>query len=129
MPTREFRVDDYGAPAYPELVLTTPASGRSPSDPGLVDAMVAATGTATTPPGADPEGALDELLAAVPELYPSASSGRSSTPCSTARALGRGVELDRADARRLGAVGRRARDRRRARPGSTEAFELELEPR
>ena len=25
MPTREFRVDDYGAPEYPELILATSA--------------------------------------------------------------------------------------------------------
>jgi len=39
---REFRVDDYGAPRYPELVLCT-TSGLIRDNPGLVRSMVAGT--------------------------------------------------------------------------------------
>src|ERR671917_945638 len=43
VPTREFRVDDYGAPRYPELVLATTAETTT-SEPDLVEAVVAALG-------------------------------------------------------------------------------------
>jgi NitT/TauT family transport system substrate-binding protein/putative hydroxymethylpyrimidine transport system substrate-binding protein len=67
IPIRVFKVDKYGAPPYPELVLA--ASQQTISrDPALVDSMVAATtrgyGFATRHPAA----ALDDLLAEVPEL-------------------------------------------------------------
>ena len=42
IPVREFRVDDYGAPRYPELVLCT-TSGLIRDQPGLVRSMVAGT--------------------------------------------------------------------------------------
>jgi putative hydroxymethylpyrimidine transport system substrate-binding protein len=42
IPIREFRVDDYGAPRYPELVLCT-TSGLIQDNPGLVRSVVAAT--------------------------------------------------------------------------------------
>lgn len=69
VPTREFRVDDYGAPRYPELVLATSARTLA-DDPGLVDAVVAATERATEEVAADPERGTDDLLAAVPALDP-----------------------------------------------------------
>lgn len=67
IPIRVFKVNEYGAPRYPELVLA--ASRKTiADDPKLVDSMVAATrrgyGFATRHPSA----ALDDLLAAVPEL-------------------------------------------------------------
>lgn len=67
IPTREFRVDEFGAPPYPELVLVTTPE-RLESDREAIEAAVAALeeGYATTL--ADPEGALGDLLAAVPEL-------------------------------------------------------------
>ncbi|MQA73192.1 MAG: hypothetical protein GEU88_02375 [Solirubrobacterales bacterium] len=69
VPTRELRVDDYGAPAYPELVLAT--SRRTlERDPGLVAGMVAATGRGYAAAAADPGAALDDLLDAVPALDP-----------------------------------------------------------
>jgi putative hydroxymethylpyrimidine transport system substrate-binding protein len=67
IPIRVFKVDRYGAPPYPELVM---AASRETveSDPELIDAMVAATtrgyGLATN----DPREALDDLLASVPGL-------------------------------------------------------------
>ena len=42
IPTREFRVDEFGAPRYPELVLTTTGE-LVRDDPELVGGVVAAT--------------------------------------------------------------------------------------
>jgi putative hydroxymethylpyrimidine transport system substrate-binding protein len=67
VPIRVFKVDRYGAPPYPELVLT--ASQRTiESDPQLVDAMVAATARGYELAYDHPSMALDDLLAAVPSL-------------------------------------------------------------
>jgi putative hydroxymethylpyrimidine transport system substrate-binding protein len=67
VPIRVFKVDEYGAPPYPELVL---AASRETidRDPGLVDAMVAATGRGYRFAVRHPAQALDELLAAAPGL-------------------------------------------------------------
>jgi putative hydroxymethylpyrimidine transport system substrate-binding protein len=67
VPVRIFKVDEYGAPPYPELVL---AASRQTieRDPGLVDAMVAATGRGYRFAVRHPARALDDLLAAVPGL-------------------------------------------------------------
>jgi putative hydroxymethylpyrimidine transport system substrate-binding protein len=64
---RAFRVDRYGAPAYPELVLCV---SRETLDerPEVVDAVVAATRGGYEAVLADPAAALEDLLAAVPEL-------------------------------------------------------------
>jgi NitT/TauT family transport system substrate-binding protein/putative hydroxymethylpyrimidine transport system substrate-binding protein len=65
--TRELRVDDYGAPSYPELVLATSAEtlDRYPDQvDGVVGALAQGYGTVVD----DPDRALDDLLAAVPEL-------------------------------------------------------------
>ncbi len=67
VPTREFRVDDYGAPPYPELILATSAETLR-ERPGLVESMVEATGAGYADLDADPEAALADLLEAVPEL-------------------------------------------------------------
>lgn len=67
VPLRVFKVDRYGAPPYPELVLT--ASRRTlERDPELVDAAVDATTRGYAFAARDPERALDDLLAAVPSL-------------------------------------------------------------
>jgi len=60
VPTREFRVDDYGAPPYPELVLATAAETVA-ERPELVDAMVEATGSGYGSVVERPERALDAL--------------------------------------------------------------------
>jgi putative hydroxymethylpyrimidine transport system substrate-binding protein len=67
VPTREFRVDDYGAPPYPELVLTTSADTLE-GDPGLVDSVVAGLTDGYRHLIDDPEAGLGDLLDAVPEL-------------------------------------------------------------
>lgn len=67
VPIRVFKVDDYGAPPYPELVLTTSREtleGR----PDLVDAVVGATEDGYAFAAANPGRALDYLLAANPAL-------------------------------------------------------------
>lgn len=67
VPVRTFKVDRYGAPPYPELVLT--ASRRTvEDDPALVSAMVAATRRGYAFAERDPGRALDDLLAADPSL-------------------------------------------------------------
>ena len=67
VPVRVFKVDRYGAPPYPELVLTTSRETLE-RDPELVDAVVAATTRGYELAAARPAAALDELLAAVPSL-------------------------------------------------------------
>jgi NitT/TauT family transport system substrate-binding protein/putative hydroxymethylpyrimidine transport system substrate-binding protein len=69
IPTREFRVDDFGAPRYPELVLVTTA-GIAAEQPELVRGLLAAIERGQQAVLADPEVALDALLEAVPELSP-----------------------------------------------------------
>ncbi|HEY8083655.1 MAG TPA: ABC transporter substrate-binding protein [Solirubrobacterales bacterium] len=67
VPIRIFKVDRYGAPPYPELVLT--ASRQTiEDDPGLVDAMVVATMRGYSLASTNPNRALDDLLASVPSL-------------------------------------------------------------
>jgi putative hydroxymethylpyrimidine transport system substrate-binding protein len=66
VPTREFRVDDYGAPRYPELVLVTTGD----QDQALGDDVAAATATGYDAVLADPAAALDDLLAGNEGLDP-----------------------------------------------------------
>jgi ABC-type nitrate/sulfonate/bicarbonate transport system substrate-binding protein len=67
VPIRIFKVDRYGAPPYPELILTT-SRETIESDLGLVDAMVDATTRGYRFASDHPARALDDLLAAVPSL-------------------------------------------------------------
>jgi NitT/TauT family transport system substrate-binding protein/putative hydroxymethylpyrimidine transport system substrate-binding protein len=69
VPTREFRVDDYGAPSYPELVLVTSAATLS-ERPDLVDGVVAALREGYGRAIDDPDAALGDLLDADPDLDP-----------------------------------------------------------
>jgi putative hydroxymethylpyrimidine transport system substrate-binding protein len=67
IPIRVFKLDRYGAPPYPELVLT--ASRRTvEGDPDLVDAIVAATTRGYRLANDEPAAALDDLLVSVPSL-------------------------------------------------------------
>ncbi|MGI8461097.1 MAG: ABC transporter substrate-binding protein [Solirubrobacterales bacterium] len=61
VPTREFRVDDYGAPRYPELVLVTSAETID-SDPALVQRFYDATRAGYGSMKADPAAALEALI-------------------------------------------------------------------
>jgi ABC-type nitrate/sulfonate/bicarbonate transport system substrate-binding protein len=67
VPVRIFKVDDFGAPPYPELVLTT-SRKTIEQKPDLVRSVVAATGAGYGAAGAHPGQALDALLAADPSL-------------------------------------------------------------
>jgi NitT/TauT family transport system substrate-binding protein/putative hydroxymethylpyrimidine transport system substrate-binding protein len=67
VPIRTFKVNEYGAPPYPELVLTT--SGKTlRRDPALVEAVRGATRRGYAYAVAHPAAALDDLLAADPAL-------------------------------------------------------------
>ncbi len=67
VPVRTFKVDRYGAPPYPELVLT--ASRRTiEGEPELVDSVVAATRRGYDFTVEEPQQALGALLAADPSL-------------------------------------------------------------
>ncbi|HSS04758.1 MAG TPA: ABC transporter substrate-binding protein [Solirubrobacterales bacterium] len=67
VPIRIFKVDRYGAPPYPELILTA-SHHTIESDPQLVDSMVAATTRGYEFVSDRPAKGLDDLLAAVPSL-------------------------------------------------------------
>jgi NitT/TauT family transport system substrate-binding protein/putative hydroxymethylpyrimidine transport system substrate-binding protein len=65
IPTREFRVDEFGAPRYPELLLVTRSgSGEDGSANGVVMALARGYELLSD----DPDGALENLLAEVPGL-------------------------------------------------------------
>jgi putative hydroxymethylpyrimidine transport system substrate-binding protein len=64
---RIFKVDRYGAPPYPELILTA-SRATIERNPTLVRAMVAATGAGYGVATAHPRQALDDLLSADPAL-------------------------------------------------------------
>jgi putative hydroxymethylpyrimidine transport system substrate-binding protein len=67
IPVRIFKVDRYGAPPYPELILTTSRQTLE-RDPGLVDSVLAATRRGYAFAEQQPAQALDDLLAADPAL-------------------------------------------------------------
>jgi NitT/TauT family transport system substrate-binding protein/putative hydroxymethylpyrimidine transport system substrate-binding protein len=67
IPLRVFKVDEYGAPKYPELVLTTTRK-EFQSDPELVQAMVQATTEGYEFTEEHSEKALEDLLDANPSL-------------------------------------------------------------
>jgi putative hydroxymethylpyrimidine transport system substrate-binding protein len=67
IPIRVFKVDRYGAPPYPELVLATSRETIRRS-PRLVRAVSAATARGYEFAVRHPERALDDLLASVPSL-------------------------------------------------------------
>jgi putative hydroxymethylpyrimidine transport system substrate-binding protein len=69
VPLRVFKIDRFGAPPYPELVLTTSRQTLE-DDPDLVDAVVAATSRGYAFATENPEAALGDLLSANPSLEP-----------------------------------------------------------
>jgi putative hydroxymethylpyrimidine transport system substrate-binding protein len=66
-PIRVFKVDEFGAPRYPELVLCTSRTTLH-EDPGLVRAVVRATTRGYRFAVQQPDEALNDLLEAVPSL-------------------------------------------------------------
>jgi len=67
VPIRIFKVNRYGAPPYPELVLVA-SRETIQRDPGLVEAVLDATTRGYEYAVDNPERALDDLLAEVPSL-------------------------------------------------------------
>ena len=69
IPIRIFKVERFGAPPYPELILTT-SGDTLEQDPKLVEAMVRATTRGYRFATTHPSQALNDLLASVPNLNP-----------------------------------------------------------
>jgi putative hydroxymethylpyrimidine transport system substrate-binding protein len=92
LPTREFRLADFSSvPAYPELVLTTtPDTLAAKGD--AIGSAVEAIEEGYDETTADPDAALADLLAAVPELVPQQARAELDA---VLPALGRSRELDR----------------------------------
>jgi putative hydroxymethylpyrimidine transport system substrate-binding protein len=67
--TREFRVDDFGAPRYPELVLVTTRE-LIETDPEVVDAVVDATVEGYEIAVQTPSAAFNSLVSLNPDLVP-----------------------------------------------------------
>ena len=67
VPVRIFRIDALGAPSYPEVVLAT-TNGLARQRPGLVREVVSATRRGYALARRRPARALDDLLAANPDL-------------------------------------------------------------
>jgi NitT/TauT family transport system substrate-binding protein/putative hydroxymethylpyrimidine transport system substrate-binding protein len=67
IPLRVFKVDEYGAPHYPELILTTTRKELE-DEPAMVQDMVAATRRGYNFAVSEPQEALGDLLAANPSL-------------------------------------------------------------
>ena len=90
VPTREFRVDDYGAKPYPELlVVTRGATAADSATKGFRSALERAYGELVR----DPDTALADLLAEVPSLNPDEQQAQFDA-LNAARAFGEGnVEL------------------------------------
>jgi len=63
IPLRVFKVDEFGAPSYPELILTTTRKELK-QDPELVQGMVEATTRGYEFTESQPQSALDDLLTA-----------------------------------------------------------------
>jgi NitT/TauT family transport system substrate-binding protein/putative hydroxymethylpyrimidine transport system substrate-binding protein len=63
VPTRQFRVDRYGAPRYPELIVTTTRE-RLEADPDLYADLVATLADGTRAALADRTAAVREIVAA-----------------------------------------------------------------
>jgi putative hydroxymethylpyrimidine transport system substrate-binding protein len=84
VPIREFRVDDFGAPRYPELVLVAKAGSN---DGRLWGRVVRALDRGYDVLGRDPQEALGDLLDQVPDLDVSAQRGQLQA-LTSARAFG-----------------------------------------
>jgi ABC-type nitrate/sulfonate/bicarbonate transport system substrate-binding protein len=67
VPIRVFKVNEYGAPPYPELVLAT-SRQMVEDDPDLVRSVLAATTRGYEFTAEHPDQSLDDLLAEVPSL-------------------------------------------------------------
>jgi putative hydroxymethylpyrimidine transport system substrate-binding protein len=73
VPIREFRVDEFGAPRYPELVIVAKAGSEGAQ---LRHPVIAALARGYRIVGRDPGRALDDLIGEVPDLERSAQSAQ-----------------------------------------------------
>ena len=80
VPTREFRVDDYGAPRYPELLVVT-SRRMLEAEPGLVRAMREATRAGYASVVDSPEKGLDALVEGAEGLERPSAGRPSSRRC------------------------------------------------
>ncbi len=69
VPTREFRVDEFGAPRYPELVVVT-AGDDAPADPELTCSLLEGMNLAYDDMGNDAQAVLEDLLSEVETADP-----------------------------------------------------------
>jgi putative hydroxymethylpyrimidine transport system substrate-binding protein len=77
VPTRELRVDDFGAPRYPELVVATDRGGAAKG--GIGCSLQNGLQRAYREMQDDPDAALGELLEAVPDLDPETQQAQMDT--------------------------------------------------
>jgi putative hydroxymethylpyrimidine transport system substrate-binding protein len=98
VPVRVFKLDEFGAPPYPELVLTV-SRRLLERDPELVDAVVGATRRGYELTEEEPEAALADLLAADPSLESADQKAqlRALLPVLDPRPFDRGVLREWAD--------------------------------
>ncbi len=69
IPTREFRVDEFGAPRYPELVLVTAGDG-APANSELTCGLLEGINPAYRDLSDDPQSVIEEMLGEVDGLDP-----------------------------------------------------------
>jgi NitT/TauT family transport system substrate-binding protein/putative hydroxymethylpyrimidine transport system substrate-binding protein len=87
VPTREFRIDDFGAGPYPELLVVVRAADRE-----KLEGFASALSTAYSEMARQPDAALEDLLAEVPELDPDEQRAQFEA-LNAARAFERHVEI------------------------------------
>jgi len=122
VPTREFRVDRFGAPRYPELVLAT-RSETVAREPELVRSLLGTIEAGTASALEDPSGATGEVASASgtdEELVRAQLDA-------LAPALRPPIELDRRELERWASFDERF-GILRSRPDVERAFALGLEP-
>ncbi len=106
-----FRVDDYGAPSYPELVLCATAETLR-RDPGLARGVVEALIRGYDYTLSDPQQAAQDLDRAAPGLDPKLVAAQLAVLLPAFKAGdGHVGELDKAQPRHVGRVGGSVRDR------------------
>ncbi len=76
VPVQEFRVDDFGAPRYPELVIATAGQGDAPADRDLTCRLLKGLGPSYASLDNDPQAALDAMVSQVPGLDSSSQEGQ-----------------------------------------------------
>ena len=120
VPTREFRVDDYGAPRYPELILATSAETLR-DDPDLVATWSTRPRPATTTSTPTPRSASTPCSTPFPTST-RPTRARQLAALTDADAFRLAGRLDRATARRAGNAGTASTGSSRSRSTSTDAF-------